>query len=136
MRASPLPDLSLSKGKRGWRSRGIEKVLFLQINFHKMRSIHFKQKLKEYAREHRNQGTKGEAILWKYVLKNKKTGYTFNRQFVIDKYIVDFISRKLNLIIEIDGSSHLGKEKSKYDFEREQYLIKMDIQLFVLKNMR
>jgi very-short-patch-repair endonuclease len=78
--------------------------------------------LKQFAREHRSFGTKGEAILWKYVLKNKKTTYTFNRQYVIDNYIVDFVCRKLHLIIEIDGSSHLGKEKSKYDYKREEKL--------------
>ena len=38
-------------------------------------------------------------------------GYQFNRQFPIDKYIVDFICRKLKLIIELDGYSH----EFKYD---------------------
>jgi len=38
-------------------------------------------------------------------------GYQFNRQFSIETYIVDFICRKLKLIIEIDGYSH----KFKYD---------------------
>jgi len=81
-----------------------------------------KQRLKTYARENRKYGTKGEAILWKYVLKAKKTGYQFNRQFVIDYYIVDFICRKLKLIIEIDGSSHFGQERAVYDKRREDYL--------------
>ena len=47
-------------------------------------------------------------------------GYQFNRQFPIDNYIVDFVSRKLNLIIEIDGSSHIGK--SKEDYKRQKQL--------------
>jgi very-short-patch-repair endonuclease len=81
-----------------------------------------KLNLKQFAREHRSFGTKGEAVLWKYVLKNKKTIYTFNRQFVIDNYIVDFVCRKLHLIIEIDGNSHMGKEKSEYDYKREENL--------------
>ena len=79
----------------------------------------YNKNLKNFAREHRNFGTKGEAILWKYILSKRKTGYQFNRQFIIENYIVDFVSRKLNLVIEIDGSSHYGKEKSEYDKKRE-----------------
>ena len=47
-------------------------------------------------------------------------GYQFNRQFPIGNYIVDFISRKLNLIIEIDGNSHFSK--SAADRDRQDYL--------------
>ena len=75
--------------------------------------LHYNRKLKTYARQLRNEGTKGEAMLWFYALKARKMyGYQFNRQYPIDEYIVDFICRKLNLIIEIDGSSHLSKSVS------------------------
>ena len=66
-------------------------------------------------------GTKGEALLWRDVLKAKQYWpYQFNRQFIIGDYIVDFISRKLHLIIEINGSSHFAK--SEEDFTRQQLL--------------
>ncbi len=81
----------------------------------------YNKKLQSFAGNLRKQGTKGEAILWKNILKAKQMkGYQFNRQFIIDNYIVDFICRKLNLIIEIDGSSHIGK--SVEDFNRQKYL--------------
>ena len=68
---------------------------------------HYNKNLKPLARELRKHGTKGEAMLWKEALKAKQMmGYQFNRQFPIGNYIVDFISRKLKLIIEVDGSSH------------------------------
>ena len=71
--------------------------------------------LKSFSRELRTFGTKGEAVLWKMVLKARlMKGYQFNRQFIIEDFIVDFISRKLNLIIEIDGSSHLTKGSEDY----------------------
>lgn len=71
--------------------------------------------LKPLSRELRTYGTKGEAVLWKMVLKARlMKGYQFNRQFIIEDYIVDFISRKLNLIIEIDGSSHITKGSEDY----------------------
>ncbi|MDO9256143.1 MAG: endonuclease domain-containing protein [Bacteroidales bacterium] len=72
--------------------------------------------LKPLSRELRTYGTKGEAVLWKKVLKARlMNGYQFNRQFIIENYIVDFICRKLNLIIEIDGSSHITKGSADYD---------------------
>jgi len=37
-------------------------------------------------------------------------GYQFNRQRPILDFIVDFFYPKLNLVIEIDGWSHIGKE--------------------------
>jgi len=81
----------------------------------------YNKKLKPLARKLRKQGTKGEAILWRDVLKAKQHWpYQFNRQFALDNFIVDFISRKLKLIIEVDGSSHHAK--SAEDYERQKYL--------------
>ena len=81
----------------------------------------YNKNLKYFARKLRKFGTKGEAIIWRDVLKARQMkGYQFNRQFPIDNYIVDFVSRKLNLIIEIDGNSHIGK--SKEDYKRQKQL--------------
>jgi very-short-patch-repair endonuclease len=72
--------------------------------------------LKPFSRELRTYGTKGEAVLWKMVLKARlMNGYQFNRQYIIEDFIVDFICRKLNLIIEVDGSSHITKGSADYD---------------------
>ncbi|NVO20094.1 MAG: endonuclease domain-containing protein [Bacteroidetes bacterium] len=82
---------------------------------------HYNKNLKLLARELRKNGTKGEALLWKKALKARNIeGYQFNRQFPIDEYIVDFLCRKLYLIIEIDGSSHISK--GAYDRHRQEYL--------------
>ena len=55
--------------------------------------LSYNKNLKQFARKLRKQGTKGEAILWRDVLKARQMkGYQFNRQFIIDNYIVDFIS--------------------------------------------
>ena len=71
--------------------------------------------LKPLSVELRTYGTKGEAVLWKMVLKARQmNGYQFNRQFIVEDFIVDFICRKLNLIIEIDGSSHISKGSEDY----------------------
>ena len=83
--------------------------------------MRYNSHLKPFAREHRIDGTKGEAMLWKKALRARlMDGYQFNRQFILGNYIVDFICRKLNLIIEIDGSSHLTKQVQ--DRIRQDYL--------------
>ena len=80
---------------------------------------HYNKSLKSLARHLRKDSTKAEIILWDNVLGAKKFyGYQFNRQFPIDDYIVDFVSRKLKWVIELDGESHenrLEKDKRKDD---------------------
>ena len=90
--------------------------------------LHYNRNLKPLARELRKHGTKGEALLWKKVLRARNMeGYQFNRQLPIGNYIVDFICRKLNLIIEIDGSSHISKGaediKRQETLEQQGYVI-------------
>ena len=95
----------------------------------------YNKNLKPFARKLRKHGTKGEAILWRDVLKARQMrGYQFNRQFIIDSYIVDFISRKLKLIIEIDGNSHEGK--SKEDYERQNFLENLGFQFLRFSEAR
>ena len=85
----------------------------------------YNKNLKVFSRELRNDSTKGEIILWKKVLRAKTVfNYQFNRQFPMHlsekSIIVDFICRKLKLIIEIDGYSH--RFKAKKDRERDEKL--------------
>jgi len=66
-----------------------------------------KSDYKSFARSLRKNQTLGETILWTRILsKRQMKGYLFNRQYCISDYIVDFICRKLRLVIEIDGYSH------------------------------
>jgi len=85
------------------------------------KTVRYNKDLKPLARQLRKDGTKGEAILWKYALRAKKmNGFQFNRQFPIGKYIVDFICRELKLIIEIDGSTH--NYRGPDDFDKQKAL--------------
>jgi len=63
--------------------------------------------LKRLARNLRNNGTKAEACLWKYVLKaGSMKQYTFKRQRPVLNFIADFCCEELKLIIEVDGLTH------------------------------
>ena len=88
----------------------------------------YNKKLKGFARSLRKDGTPGEAILWSEVLRARKFyGYQFNRQYPIKNYIVDFICRKLQLVIEVDGSSH--DFKAEQDAKRDKDLMEMGFQV-------
>jgi len=82
---------------------------------------HYNKNLKEFARKLRNNSTLPEVILWDQVLKRKQLkGYSFLRQRPVGNYIVDFFSKELKLIIELDGEIHKF-QKSK-DKKREEEL--------------
>ena len=67
----------------------------------------YNKKLQGYARDLRNQSTEAEIMLWKSVLRaSKLKGYPFRRQRPILNYIVDFMSKDLMLVIEVDGGIH------------------------------
>jgi very-short-patch-repair endonuclease len=68
--------------------------------------------------------TKAEACLWKYALRAKQMGYTFNRQRPVLNYIADFMCKEFKLIIEVDGVSHLFEEVIKKDLITQNELEK------------
>jgi very-short-patch-repair endonuclease len=83
----------------------------------------YNKNLQPTANELRRSMTKAEACLWKYVLRaGQMKGYTFNRQRPVLRYIADFMCKPLNLIIEIDGSSHADPKVQKHDAFRQMEL--------------
>ena len=71
----------------------------------------YNKNLKGFARELRNNGTKAEACLWKYVLRaGKMQGFQFRRQRPVMNYIADFMCKELMLVIEVDGIIHTYSE--------------------------
>ena len=74
------------------------------------------------ARKLRNNMTEQEKRLWYYLRKRFINNCSFRRQYPIGNYIVDFICRKKNLIVEIDGGQHNDKNIKMYDTERTNYL--------------
>ena len=66
--------------------------------------------LKELQIELQRNPTITEVLIWE-LLRNKKTGFKFRRQHIIENYIVDFVCIKNKLIIEIDGEIHLNQRE-------------------------
>jgi very-short-patch-repair endonuclease len=82
--------------------------------------IPYKGTNKHRAKENRQSMTRAEKIIRFDVLQYRPQGYKFIRQKMIGSFILDFYCSKLLLGIEIDGSSHIGKEI--YDQRREEII--------------
>lgn len=75
------------------------------------------RRLHDYAHAHHVKPTRAEARLWAALQAHSQI---FHREVVRGDYIVDFLCKKAGLIIEVDGDSHLGKER--YDATRHDWL--------------
>ena len=92
------------------------------------------QALRSRARALRKAGVLSEVIFWRQVRANTFWKIDFDRQRIIGSFIVDFYVKSLGLIIEIDGSSHNGKEE--YDAMREEFLVSLDLIVFRISDYR
>jgi very-short-patch-repair endonuclease len=82
---------------------------------------YYNKDLRVYANELRSETvSRAEKYLWKAVLSRNKMGVKFKRQRPIYRFIVDFFSQEIGLIIEIDGNSHM--HNGEYDVYRQQKL--------------
>lgn len=84
------------------------------------KSLPFNPALKDKAKALRKAGVLHETLLW-LELKNKKlNGLDFDRQKIIDNYIVDFYCAEKSVVIEVDGSSHDSQQDQ--DSLRDEFL--------------
>ena len=88
-----------------------------------MNNNFYNKKNQPFAHNLRMNMTKAEACLWKYVLRARQLrGYSFRRQRPVLEYIVDFMCFELQLIIEVDGYSHLLDEVIEKDIRKQKAL--------------
>jgi very-short-patch-repair endonuclease len=80
----------------------------------------YNKRLNAKAKALRENMTKAEACLWKYVLKaGGMKDFTFRRQRPVLDYIADFICKELFLIIEVDGITHSYETVTEEDAKRQ-----------------
>jgi very-short-patch-repair endonuclease len=77
-------------------------------------------KLKPLARQHRKEQTPAEKKLWERIRKRQIANARFRRQFVIERFIADFLCLEHRLIIEVDGNIH--DQQQEYDAIRQEFL--------------
>jgi very-short-patch-repair endonuclease len=89
--------------------------------------VYYAQYLKDYARRMRNNPTKSEAELWRHLKGDQLLGVDFHRQKPIGKYIADFYSHDVLLVIEVDGASHNDIETKLKDVKKTEYIERIGI---------
>jgi very-short-patch-repair endonuclease len=72
------------------------------------------------ARDLRKNQTAAEKVLWEALRKHGFFGLHFRRQAPFGRYVFDSYCAKKRFGVEIDGSSHIGKER--YDQYRDEYV--------------
>ena len=65
-----------------------------------------RNRLTQAAKKLRNDPTEAERILWRRLKSNQLEGVKFRRQEPIEGFIVDFVSFKKKIVIELDGGQH------------------------------
>ena len=96
--------------------------------------ISYNPKLKDLARNLRNNSTKSEIILWKYLKGKQIYGYDFHRQKPIDNYILDFFCHELMLGIELDGITHQFEDVQIKDRKKESRMNELGIDILRFKD--
>ena len=86
--------------------------------------------LQKRARSMRTDPTEPEKRLWRSLSNSQLGGWKFRRQQVIGSYIVDFVSPRARLIVEVDGDTH----DAAADAVRDAALLKQDYQVLRVTN--
>jgi very-short-patch-repair endonuclease len=90
------------------------------------------QQKQEFARSMRKDPTPAERILWPVVRNRRLAGYRFRRQHLFGPYILDFYCSVAQLVVELDGDTHVGREQQ--DRERDDYLRQNGLHILRIAN--
>ena len=93
----------------------------------------YNPELKEKAKVLRKNMTFHEKYLWYNHLSKHKI--RFQKQKIIDNYIVDFYCAKAGLVIEIDGDSHFWEGAKGYDNRRTMALERYGLKVLRFYNL-
>ncbi len=95
----------------------------------------YKPKLKEPARNLRQNMTECELILWSHLRRKQIHGVQFYRQKPIHSFIVDFYAPKAKLVVEVDGQQHFEAEQLEKDRERTEVLKNLGLHVLRFNNL-
>jgi very-short-patch-repair endonuclease len=84
-------------------------------------------------RELRASSTEAEKAAWD-VLRDRRLGAKFRRQFGIENGVLDFYCFEHRLAIELDGGVHSQIDQMRKDASKEDYLRTLGIRLLRIPN--
>jgi very-short-patch-repair endonuclease len=91
-------------------------------------------KLFEYAKQMRYAPTNAEKYVWDILNAEPFLIHKFRRQHPVARYIADFYSHKLKLVIEIDGGIHNLPVQMEYDAFRDEDMLVLGVLVLRLTN--
>jgi len=102
------------------------------IRKNRIENLPYHAKLKPLLPDKRKARILCEVLFWKQVHRGRFHQIDFDRQKIIENYIVDFYVKNLGLTIEIDGWSH--DFKHEYDKKRQSDLESYGVKVFRISN--
>jgi very-short-patch-repair endonuclease len=75
-----------------------------------------------FARGLRREPTAGERRFWTLLEPWRANGWHWRRQAPVGPYVVDFVCKRIGLVVEIDGDSHYTEAGQRHDARRTAYL--------------
>ena len=88
----------------------------------------------EAARRLRRTSTDTEKAVWRWLRDRRFRHYKFRRQHPIGPFVAGFYCDRVKLVIELDGTSHIGEEEQLYDKRRTRYFEKFGITVLRIWN--
>ena len=70
-----------------------------------------------------------EAALWSRLRNKQLLGIQCYRQKPIGEHSVDFFAPRAQLVVEVDGSQHLGSDHALKDRSRDRYLVSLGLKV-------
>jgi very-short-patch-repair endonuclease len=84
-------------------------------------------------RELRHRQTEAEKDAW-HLLRDRRLGLKFHRQYPIENCVVDFYCCELRLAVELDGGIHSQPNQMKKDAAKDSFLGKVGVRVLRLPN--
>ena len=91
--------------------------------------LKYNANLKDKARQLRKNLTDSEKALWSRLRNKQLLGVQFYRQKPIGEHIVDFFAPGTKLVVEVDGSQHMGGDHVQKDRSRDGYLASLGLKV-------
>ncbi|MEM7729550.1 MAG: DUF559 domain-containing protein [Pseudomonadota bacterium] len=88
----------------------------------KTRNLRQSTRQKALAQGLRNHTTDAEGLLWWRLREYRQVGCAFRRQVPVGPYVADFLCRKADLIVELDGEQHAEAQQCRHDETRDAWL--------------
>jgi very-short-patch-repair endonuclease len=76
----------------------------------------------EFVKRLRRKMTGPELTLWRELRPLRSTGFIIRRQSQFGIYVVDFVSHRERLVIEVDGVTHDAPSQRAHDAERATFI--------------